>query len=372
METIYKKVIIIGAGPAGLATSKVLRDHEIDHLILEKGKSIANSWRIFYDSLTLHTGKHLSHLPGMKFKKEVNLFPPKNQFIKYMEDYRDKFDLPIQTSSEVKKIERIIENNKWRIFIEHKIFECDCLVLGVGLASFPFIPKIKGIEEFKGDIIHSINYKNPEGYKNKSVLIVGAGNSAAEISYELSEEGIDTSIFIKSGANVAPLSVFGLPIQYIGYIMSIFPKSLQLNLIKLGNFFIDLLTGGPLIPRPSYSPLDRPPIIGKKFLKSLEKGSLKYHKKIISYKEDGVIFENNEFKKIDTIILATGFRVNFDIFDKKIEIDNKGFAKRKDRVEDSLFSNLFYIGQNYDSTGGLVNIRKDSKIIGKKIKAILN
>ena len=116
------------------------------------------------------------------------------------------------------------------------------------MQAFPLFQKIKGIEEFKGDIIHSINYKNPEGYKNKNVLIVGAGNSAAEISYELSEEDIDTTIYIKSGANIAPLSVLGFPIQYIGYIMSIFPKSFQLALIKIGNFFIDSLSGGPFIP----------------------------------------------------------------------------------------------------------------------------
>ena len=368
METIYKKVIIIGAGPAGLATSKVLNDYKIDHLILEKGEKIATSWRIFYDSLTLHTGKHLSHLTGMKFKKEVDLFPPKNQFIDYMEDYKNHFKLPIQTSSEVKKIKRIEEDNKWRLILDSKIFECDCLVLGVGLASFPFIPIIKGLEEFKGEVIHSIKYKNPHLYKNKNVLIVGAGNSAAEISYELSEEGIDTTIYIKNGANIAPLSVLGLPIQYIGYIMSIFPKKFQLALIKAGNFFIDLLSGGPFIPRPSYSPLDRPPIIGKKFLKSLKKGSIKYQRKINAYKENGVILENQKFKKIDTIILATGFKVNFDIFEVQIETDEKGFAKRKDRVEDFIFSNLFYVGQNYDSTGGLVNIRKDSQIIGEKIK----
>ena len=63
METIYKKVIIIGAGPAGLGDkAKILNDYNIDHLILEKGKKLQHSWRIFYDSLTLHTGKHLSHL----------------------------------------------------------------------------------------------------------------------------------------------------------------------------------------------------------------------------------------------------------------------------------------------------------------------
>ena len=145
MESIYKKVIIVGAGPAGLATSKILTDKNIDHMILEKGNEIANSWRLFYDSLTLHTGKHLSHLPGMNFKKEVNLFPPKNQFINYMEDYKNKFNLPISLSSEVTKIEKINEENKWKVYSNEKIYECDCLVLGIGLASFPFKPEIKGL-----------------------------------------------------------------------------------------------------------------------------------------------------------------------------------------------------------------------------------
>ena len=370
METIHKTALIIGAGPGGLATSKIFVDKNIDHFVLERGPLIADSWRKFYDSLTLHTGKHLSVLPGMKFKKETFLFPPKSQFLNYMENYTETYKLPIKVSTDVTKIEKG-EKGVWVVHTEGNIYSCDYLVIGIGLAPFPFVPEIEGLDNFKGQIYHSIKYKNPESLKGKNCLVIGAGNSGAEIAYELSQEGIDTTIFIRSGANVSPLHILGVPIQYIGYLMSIFPKWFQLFFISMSNFFNDLVEGGPLIPRPSYSPLDRPPIIGKKFSKALKKGLIKYKNKITSYKENGVCFEGNEFKEIDTIILATGFKVNFNIFSHKVDRDETGFAKRKNRVEDFDHHNLFYVGQNYDSTGGLVNIHKDSQIIGKKIEEMI-
>ena len=365
----HKSTIVIGAGPAGLATSKILRDHDIDHIVFEKGPEIADSWRSFYDSLTLHTGKHLSVLPGMKFNKDTLLFPPKKQFIGYLEEYTEKFKLPVKTSTQVSKIYKN-DKGQWILETNQGEYSCDFLVLGIGLATFPFIPKISGLENFKGEVFHSIQYKEPSPFKGKNVMVIGAGNSGAEISYELAQEGIDTTIFIKSGANIAPLHILGIPVQYLGYLMSVFPKAFQLFCIKLSNIFIDLVGGPPIIPRPSYSPLDRPPIIGKKFSKSVKSGQIKYKSKVLSYEETGVKFEGDEFKKLDTIIMATGFKLNLDIFKENIEIDEDGFAKRKNRVEDLNHENLFYVGQNYDSRGGLVNIHKDSQLIGKKIKSL--
>ena len=80
----------------------------------------------------------------------------------------------------------------------------------------------------------------------------------------------------------------------------------------------------------------------------MKSGQIKYKSKVLSYEENGVKFEGDEFKKLDTIIMATGFKLNLDIFKESIEIDEDGFAKRKNRVEDLNHETLFYVGQNYD------------------------
>ena len=100
------EAIVVGGGPAGLATSRELVRAGIDHVVVERGYRIGHTWHNLYDSLVLHTGKHLSTLPGMPFPLRTPLFPTRRNFIDYLERYADTFQLPIETSVDVVKAER--------------------------------------------------------------------------------------------------------------------------------------------------------------------------------------------------------------------------------------------------------------------------
>ena len=95
--------LVIGAGPAGLATSQELKKRGVNHLVLESGDRVAYPWSQLYDSLTLHTGKHMSALPGMPFPKDIPTFPTRLQFFDYLDCYTQKFQLPVQTGCKVTK-----------------------------------------------------------------------------------------------------------------------------------------------------------------------------------------------------------------------------------------------------------------------------
>ena len=104
---------MIGAGPAGLATSQELVRRGIDHVVLERGDTLGHTWANLYDSLVLHTGKHLSSLPGLAFPRTTRLFPSRRDFLHYLEEYARRFDLPIRAAAEVETVTRL--DGQWHL-----------------------------------------------------------------------------------------------------------------------------------------------------------------------------------------------------------------------------------------------------------------
>src|SRR2546426_10625680 len=98
--------VVIGAGPAGLATSQQLTTRGIAHVVLERGDAVGHTWANLYDSLTLHTGKHLSSLPGLRFPRAYPLFVPRPLFCDYLQRYAETFRLPVETRSTVTGVRR--------------------------------------------------------------------------------------------------------------------------------------------------------------------------------------------------------------------------------------------------------------------------
>jgi glycine/D-amino acid oxidase-like deaminating enzyme len=107
------EAIVVGAGPAGLAASRELTRAEIRHVVLERGDTIGHTWVHLYDGLVLHTGKHLSALPGMRFPSSTPLFPTRAHFVDYLRRYTERFDVRVQTNADVQSIAK--EGNTWSV-----------------------------------------------------------------------------------------------------------------------------------------------------------------------------------------------------------------------------------------------------------------
>jgi len=365
---MMQNVLVIGGGPAGIATSRELHRRGIDHLVLERGDCAGFNWTRLYDSLTLHTGKHLSYLPGLRFPATTPLFPTRSHFVDYLHAYATRFAVPVRTGVHVTDI--AYTGDGWRVQSESETFLARTLVVATGIMSNPVRPAFDDIEQYEGSVIHSIEYRRPDSFLRGRVLVVGVGNSGGEIASELARAGVDTTISVRSGANVVPLTIAGVPVQYIAFLLRELPAAVRERILARVRTRTEKRRGpSPLPPRPG-SPLDAIPLIGFKLIDEINAGRIAVRPGIARFTRSGVQFTDGRQETFDDVILATGFRPALQPFHARLSLDAKGFARRSDRVTSSDFPNLLFVGHNYDTTGGLANIRRDSKIAAARIHSM--
>jgi putative flavoprotein involved in K+ transport len=360
-------VVVVGGGPAGLATSAELRRRGIGHVVLERGEKAGHSWANLYDSLTLHTGKHLSALPGMPFDRRVGLFPKRGDFVAYMQRYVEVMELPIETGRTVTAIER--SGDDWIVRTDKGAITARDVVMATGIISSPRVPNIPGRDRFRGRIIHSIEYRRPAGYAGRRVLVVGVGNSGGEIGSELANAGAHVTIAVRSGANVVPLQIAGIPIQYLSFAMRGLPKPVRSAIAKAVARLGELRRGKPVLPKPAHGPLDSIPLIGFNLVDAIRAGKVTVRGGLAELTERGARFTDGAEEPFDDVILATGFTAALGPLGALVRTDAKGFALRTDRVTSADQPHLYFVGHSYDSTGGLYNIKRDSALAAERIAA---
>ena len=223
-------VVIVGGGPGGLAVSQQLAARGISNVILERGDRAGWMWGQVYDSLRLHTGKHLSSLPGMPFPARTSLFPTLSEFIAYLESYVDRFQLPVTTGVQARELRR--EDGGWIVETGAEQYRASAVVVATGIMSSPVLPDFLEASSYTGLMFHSTEYRRPDERLGKSILVVGIGNSAAEIASELANAGREVCVSVRSGANVIPRSIAGVPSQYFGWAMSCLPKPMQRRIVR--------------------------------------------------------------------------------------------------------------------------------------------
>jgi putative flavoprotein involved in K+ transport len=177
------ETVIIGGGQAGLAGGYHLAKRGVPFLILDAGDRIGDSWRNRWDSLRLFTPAHFNGLPGMRFPAPKWTFPTKDEFADYLESYAARFDLPVRTGVSVSGLRR--DGDRYVVSSGDRRFEADRVVVATGAFRIPKVPGFAfdldpGIVQ-----LHSSEYRNPGQLASGDVLVVGVGNSGAEITSEV-------------------------------------------------------------------------------------------------------------------------------------------------------------------------------------------
>ncbi len=363
-------VVLVGAGPAGLACSSELRLRGIGARLLERGDRPGYSWAHLYDSLTLHTGKHLSSLPGLPFPRGTPIFPTRLHLLDYLAGYAHEFGLEPETGVTVTRAAPL-DGVGWRLETSIGAIDARALVFATGIMANPVVPEIPGREEFVGRVLHSIAYRRPDGFAGRSVLIVGVGNSGGEIGSELARAGARVTVAVRSGAHVVPLTLFGVPIQYLAFTLRKLPRPAQDAVVAAVGRITVARRGPPVLPRPAHSPLDAIPLIGFHLVDEIRAGRVRVAPGVERFTRRGVRFTDGSEDSFDDVIFATGFRPAIDALRGVVRVDARGFALRSDRVTSADRPGLYFVGHNYDSTGGLRNIAIDAPLAAARIAAQL-
>lgn len=358
-------VAVVGAGPAGLATSRELTTRRIEHTVLERGPTIAHTWENLYDGLVLHTGKLFSALPGMPFPRSTPVFPTRRDFLDYLAQYAERFRIPVTTNAEVTAILREAEG--WRVrTAAGDAIAARAVVVATGIVSNPCSPAFPGQSRFAGIVMHSVDYRHPAPYARERILVVGAGNSAGEISVELAGAGAHVTVAVRSGARVVPRQLLGVPIQYFGVAIGVLPKAVQDAINNLTSMTAARIRP-QVLPRGALGACSAVPLIGFHLVDAIQSGAIRLKRGISEFTSAGVRFTDGSEDAFDRVILATGYRAAVGCLRDQIRTDDCGFALRHHRVVSRDQPDLYFVGHNYDTRGGLRNIAEDARLAAKAV-----
>lgn len=180
-------VVVVGAGPAGIASALALKDAGLSAVVLDRANQVASSWRSRYDSLRLNTWRRFSQLPGRPYPKGTPTFPSRDQVVAYIERHAGEEGIDLRLGTRVDRIER--SDAGWAVKTSGAELRAPQVIVATGLEGAPHLPPWPGRETFEGELIHASDYRKPAPYQGKTVLVVGPGCSGMEIANELAEGG---------------------------------------------------------------------------------------------------------------------------------------------------------------------------------------
>ncbi len=364
--------LIIGAGPSGLSVAGRFRKAGIPFEILEKSDTVGIAWRNHYDRLHLHTDKKYSELPHFAFPKDYPTFVSKNQYIAYLDYYCEHFNIKPVFNQQVSSIKKV--GKHWEVQTNNRTYEAKNVLVATGYNRVPKYPNIKGQEAFKGEILHSEKYKNGVPFKGKNVMVVGYGNSGAEIALDLCESGAKTYVSIRNPVNIVKREFKGRSTQ-----------SLAIFFIRFGNTVYDFIarifkklvlkavegTGipiSPLAPSEQLRTLGKVAVIDVGTLAQIKAGNIKVMPDIQELKPNSVIFVNGEELPIDAIVLGTGYHARLEeiVEDVSPLLNERGYPKAM-WFDEEPYKGLYFVGFNLPLTGILRDINLSSEKIVKHI-----
>jgi len=280
---MQKEILIIGAGQCGLATARFLQKKNKDFLILEKYNHIGDNWRKRYHSLRLFTPTTYSSLPDLPLEILQNARPTKDQIADYFERYAHHFELPVALRHEVTSITK--SGQVFTVVTSQGTFTADEVVIASGFCERPQFPDWAahlGVPH-----IHSMDYKNPISIKGNKVLVVGAGNSAAQIAAELVNH-FEVHWSTRRKPKFFPLYLFGKNVLVLADKLGKLDKPISEKKLKRGE---PIFRYGDLTTQ-------------------LKKAKKK--KDVVKAEGKTLTFESGEAETYDFILFATGFKPNFD------------------------------------------------------------
>ncbi|MEE1929557.1 NAD(P)/FAD-dependent oxidoreductase [Streptomyces sp. TRM 70351] len=371
-------VHIIGAGPGGLATAAALRSRGVRAVVLERSGAVGASWRGHYDRLRLHTTRRWSSLPGLPIPRSAGRWVPRDELVRYLERYAEHHRLEIAAGVEVNRIERTEDgpgDARWLLRANGgRELRAPAVVVATGYNHTPRVPDWPGRDGFTGELLHAAQYRNPEPYAGLDVLVVGTGNTGAEIAVDLARGGASrVRLAVRTPPHIVRRSTVGWPAQATGILCRRLPVPLvdgaasALRRVSVP----DLSAHG--LPRPQRGLYTRVregaiPVQDVGLIKAVRKGRVEPVAAVTSFDGDAVHLADGSEARPQVVIAATGYRRGLEELVGHLGVlDGRGMPRAHARRPAA--PGLYFTGYTNPVSGMLRELARDADRIARAVAA---
>lgn len=372
MIEMRTEILIVGAGPAGLAMAGQLRHYKKEFVIIEASDRVSPAWHQHYDRLHLHTVSQWSHLPHKPFPEDIPLYVPKEKLIAYFDSYAKEFNIDPIFNQKALSVEK--KDGSWQVLTADRSITADKIVIATGVNRIPNIPSWPGMDSFEGEVLHSRFYKNASPYIDQKVLVVGMGNTGAELALDLSEQQIETYLSVRSPISVVPRDLNGRPVQVTSKQLQKLPFGLggwlgtQIRKVYFGDLTKYGLPVSKADPVKQLLTTGKTPIVDIGTIDAIKKGAIHVRPTIAEINPKEVVFSDGRVQPIDTIVLATGYKAQVqEFFPAAVDMLDKNSLPNSPIGTGTLEGAYFLGFDNYKLGGILGTIYNDSATIANHI-----
>lgn len=352
-------ILVIGAGPAGLAVAGCLVQRGRAPQVIDQAERLASSWRAHYERLHLHTVKSHSALPGLPFPSQAPRYVPRQGVVDYLEAYAAQHGIVPAGGQQVEAITP--RAGGWQVRLnDGREWDARVVVLATGANHRPRRPEFAGQSGYGGRLLHSHDYRNARPFAGQRVLVVGMGNTGAEITLDLAEQGVQAALSVRAPLNIVHRDVLGRPTQLTSLALARLPAAWGDALARL---LRDLTVGdlrrwglevSPLSPLRQLREFGRTPVIDVGTLARIKRGEIRVHRGIESFTADGVRFVDGSAARFDSVILATGYEADVQRLFPATPLALDGNGMPVDVIGTGALAGLCFVGFDIRQPGGLL------------------
>ncbi|MCU1384472.1 MAG: NAD(P)/FAD-dependent oxidoreductase [Acidobacteria bacterium] len=374
MATLHSaQVIVVGGGAAGLSTAGALARRGIESVVLEADAELGGTWARRYDRLHLHTTRQFSGLAHFPIPRRYPKYLSRDEVVEYLKEYARHFGLRVVTGTGARRVARSGQAHQaWRIETgEGEGWEGRVVVIATGQYRRPMIPVWPGRESYGGRLVHSAAYSNAAPYAGQRVLVVGAGNSGAEIATDLAEHGAaSVAISVRTPPPIVPRDPFGMPVQRTSILLSALPPAIA---NRLGQVTARLVIGDLTrygMPHGTFAPYStrRVPLIDVGFVDALKRRRVTVRPAVERLTSEGAVFIDRSREPFDAIVAATGFVTGLEsILDAPGALNAHG-EPRGLSGEPTPYAGLYFVGFTHSLRGHLFEANLASRRLARHVE----
>jgi len=368
-------VVVVGAGPSGLAVAAEVGRCGRRALVLERSEAIVARWRTRYDGLRLNTWNGFSRLPGSRMPRSTGRYASRDKFIAYLEDYARRHALEVRLGAEASRVERDGDGG-WVVAYSGGPVGCGHVVVATGWDAEPVFPDWVRGSSFPGPVLHASQVRELSQFAGRRVLVVGAGNTGIDLAGLLVRAGADVTVSMRTPPNIFPRDWLGVP---LGPIVLLAEQGPSRPANAIGRFiqwqvYGDLTPYG--IPRSPQGFLTRfragvNPAVDDGFVAALKSGRAAVVGEVSGLERDGVLLASGQRLGADAVICATGYRRGLEPLVGHLGVlDARGAPRYNNGVpSDPAARGLYFVGFRVALSGQIRASSGQARRVAKAIAA---